>query len=101
MPATVYNMSQFCDARAIVCESLKAGGIVYFIDTKGEKILAPLTRKNKYSVSDPEAPRTMNEGLIGFYDYTIEKWGFADNTGKVVIQPQFEKYRISVKVSSL
>lgn len=91
MPATVYNMSQFCDARAIVCENHKTGGIVYFVDTKGEKILAPLTRKNKYSVSDPEAPRTMNEGLIGFYDYTIEKWGFADNTGKVVIQPQFEK----------
>lgn len=91
MPATIYDMSQFRDGRAIVCESLKTGGVVYFVDTKGKKILAPLSRKNKYSVSEPEAPRPMNEGLIGFYDYAIEKWGFADNTGKVVIQPQFEK----------
>lgn len=91
MPSTVYSMSQFSDGRAIACESLKTGGVVYFVDTKGKKILTPLTRKNKYSVSEPEAPRPMKENLIGFYDYAIEKWGFADNTGKVIVPPQFKE----------
>lgn len=41
----------------------------------------------------------VSEGLLPFLDYNSEKWGFINDRGEVVIEPQFDEVNESVSFS--
>lgn len=91
MPKSVFNMSSFQNGKAIVFDNATKTTHIYFVDQTGKKILPALDRVPKYAPADPEPPRAHCEGLAAFYDAASEGWGFYDTTGKVVIEPIYNK----------
>ncbi|MDR0828851.1 MAG: WG repeat-containing protein [Prevotellaceae bacterium] len=87
-----------CAAVKKVKNSSGYGTIEYYVylDVTGKEVLSTLQRKieNSYSVKLKVSP--LREGLRAFYDATLNKWGYADAAGKVVIQP---KYGVAIPFS--
>lgn len=89
LPETFYSVSDFVEGRAIAFDRTNAKLTVMYVDHTGKQLFPELTRSPKSSPVDPGTPRPYKDGLAAFYDVDAKKWGFHDEKGKLVIQPQF------------
>lgn len=67
-----------------------------YINGKGQEIMSGIYGGRKFPIDYVD--RNVNQyvrpcccGMIAFYDFAKELWGFADANGKIVVAPKFEK----------
>ena len=91
LPESYFQVSDFVEGRAIAFDRTGAKVTVLYIDHTGKQIFPELARSPKISPSDFGKPRPYKDGLAAYFDADTKKWGFHDEKGKLVIQPQFSK----------
>lgn len=95
LPVTWNDVTQFYDGVAMVYEISTGKQQIFYINTKGEKILPHLT--HIYNMRGPmgikDRMRYLREERRAFFSYKDRKWGYLDNTGKIVITPKFQEVR--------
>ena len=79
---TYSRVSDFSEGLAYFSNSTTEG----FIDTKGEVAFS-----QPYEAVYLQSPYMFKEGLLAFFDKKINKAGYIDKTGKVVIEPEFDR----------
>lgn len=65
-----------------------------YVNTEGKEVFPQLnssTHSTFITEKNPIAP--LSEGLRAHYDNKLKKWGYIDEKGNIVIQPQFEQAR--------
>lgn len=96
LPVTWNNVTQFYDGIAMVREMIpRQKPQIFYINTKGEKILSHLT--HTYEMKGPMdvegRMRYLQENRRAYFRYKDQKWGYLDKNGKIVITPQFQEVR--------
>ena len=96
LPVTWNNVTQFYDGIAMVREMIpRQKPQIFYINTKGEKILPHLT--HTYEMKGPMdvvgRMRYLQENRRAYFSYKDQKWGYLDKNGKIVITPQFQEVR--------
>lgn len=90
------EVTQFYDGIAMVREMApRQKPQIFYINTKGEKILPHLT--HTYEMKGPMdvhgRMRYLKENRRAYFSYKDQKWGYLDKNGKIVITPQFQEVR--------
>lgn len=96
LPVTWDEVTQFYDGIAMVREMIpRQKPQIFYINTKGEKILPHLT--HTYEMRGPMGVdgrmKHLKENRRAYFSYKDQKWGYLDSNGKVVITPQFQEVR--------
>ena len=88
-----YNkISDFCAgiAAAVKPDPNKYGAsYLVYLNAAGKEVWPTLHRKIESSFTLKLQVSPLCEGMRAFFDATLEKWGYADKDGKVVIQPKY------------
>lgn len=89
LPTAWDKVSQFRDGVALVRDKES----VFFIDTKGNAVYPNLVFKTDEYIEPEEYIRPLADGRRAYYDFTVQKWGFVDEKGNVVVQPVYGAVR--------
>ena len=82
------QVTQFKDGVSMVIESVDDAVVSYYINTQGEKVFPHLTETlEKYPYNAHMC--NIKEGRRAYYSNNARAWGFLNETGDVVIEPQF------------
>jgi hypothetical protein len=90
LPAHYQKVSGFCEGIAMAEKPSGTGKASCYINQFGEEVLPSLSIQYSY-YSEYFKVSPLREGLRAFLDPNQKLWGYADENGKVVIQPQFSK----------
>lgn len=91
LPATYSYVTNFVDGRAIAVSGTYGKKSIFFIDKTGKQIYPALTRSPNTSFTNPPEPCPFSEGLAAFYDVVSRKWGYYDESGKLIIPAVYDK----------
>lgn len=89
---TIVQISEFTEGFAVVRRGTFMGWTQSFIDKNGKAVLPALSSKGKGTLGDLNA-YPVREGRRLYYNAALEKYGFADGAGKIMVTPQFEDAR--------
>ncbi|MDR2885306.1 MAG: WG repeat-containing protein [Rikenellaceae bacterium] len=81
--------SQFCEGYALVCKGNLMSAKQIFIDKNGKEVFPALTSTVR-GMSDDMVVRPLREGRRLYYNAELNKYGYADEKGAIVIKSQFQ-----------
>ncbi len=86
------QVSDFCDGIAMAQKELPNNkkSIVY-LNTQGAEVLKSISYSYTYSSSLQLQVAPLREGLRAFFDPNSNKWGYADASGNITIQPKYTR----------
>ena len=89
-PVEITAASSFCEGYALVQKGSLWSSTQSFIDKNGKEVFPLLTSKQTGTMGDLTV-YPVRENRRVYYNAELQKYGYADEKGAVVIKPQFDK----------
>jgi len=90
LPATYQKVTGFCEGIAMAEKPSGSNKACCYINQSGQEVFPSLSFPYSYFSGNFKVS-PLREGLRAFLEPNLGLWGYADESGKIIIKPQFSK----------